>query len=186
MFRLRRPTHEQLDALLRRLRDASFTYPEVGATLDTELPAGYAHDRYTTELDGDAFQRASDGLRAWRAHLGAGVGVYPVDAPLRPGTVVIVMARTGPLHALAPCRVVHVIDEPDRFGFAYGTLPGHPERGEEAFIVERAGRTTFSIVAFSCPADVLARIGDPVARAVQRRVTGAYLEAMRRYTAPRH
>ena len=35
-----------------------------------------------------------------------------------------------------PARVVYVIDEPLRKGFAYGTLPGHPETGEEAFIVE--------------------------------------------------
>lgn len=33
-------------------------------------------------------------------------------------------------------RVVAVVDEPDRWGFAYGTLPGHIEVGEEAFVVE--------------------------------------------------
>lgn len=65
-------------------------------------------------------------------------------------------------------------------GFAYGTLPGHPERGEEAFVVERAGiAATFSIVAFSRPAALAARLGGPIARGVQRRVTRAYLDALR-------
>jgi uncharacterized protein (UPF0548 family) len=43
----------------------------------------------------------------------------------------------GPLPMRAPVRVVYLIDEPNRKGFAYGTLPGHPESGEEAFIVDQ-------------------------------------------------
>ena len=35
-------------------------------------------------------------------------------------------------------RVVDVVDEPDRRGFAYGTRMGHPVSGEEAFIVHRS------------------------------------------------
>jgi len=30
---------------------------------------------------------------------------------------------------LNAARIVYVIDEPRRFSFAYGTLPGHAERG---------------------------------------------------------
>ena len=40
-----------------------------------------------------------------------------------------VAAPIGPLTAVAVCRIVAVVDEPDRYGFAYGTLPGHTERG---------------------------------------------------------
>ncbi len=36
-----------------------------------------------------------------------------------------------------PVRVVYVVDEPERRGAAFGTLPGHPLAGEEAFVVER-------------------------------------------------
>ena len=97
----------------------------------------------------------------------------------------IVIARVGPVHALAPCRIVYTIDEPNRFGFAYGTLPGHPECGEEAFTVDRDehDRATFSIVAFSRPADLPAKLGRPVARSIQVRVTHAYLDALRRFAA---
>jgi uncharacterized protein (UPF0548 family) len=69
---------------------------------------------------------------------------------------------------VAPCRIVRVIDESDRVGFACGTLPGHPECGEEAFVVERrADGTFFSITAFSRPADPLARLAGPIGRAIQ-------------------
>ena len=183
MLRLRAPTDEQLQKLLDRQMIAALTYEHVGATRDAALPHGYSHDRYQTAID--SFERAKDGLAAWRAHLDAGVAVYPLDAPLDTGTNVIVTARAGLIHALAPCRIVYTIDEPDRFGFAYGTLPGHPECGEEAFIVERdhAGRATFSIVAFSRPAELLARLGRPVARSIQVRVTHAYLDALCRFAA---
>lgn len=48
----------------------------------------------------------------------------------------------GILTPNAPCQVVYVLDEPDRQGFAYGTLPGQPESGEEAFVIERADDDT--------------------------------------------
>ena len=38
-----------------------------------------------------------------------------------------------------PVEVVAVVDTPDRVGFSYRTLPGHPVSGEEAFIVHRVG-----------------------------------------------
>jgi uncharacterized protein (UPF0548 family) len=80
----------------------------------------------------------------------------------------------------APCRVVYVIDEPGRRGFAYGTLPGHPESGEEAFIVSRREDATvaFTITAFSRPASSLAKAAGPLGRAVQRHITNRYLRAI--------
>ncbi len=56
------------------------------------------------------------------------------------------------------CRVVDVVDQPDRCGFVYGTLPNHPEQGEESFIASRSanGVLTFEIVAVSRPRQILA------------------------------
>jgi uncharacterized protein (UPF0548 family) len=82
---------------------------------------------------------------------------------------------------------VSVTDDESRYGFAYGTLPGHPERGEEAFHVVRTGdgEVSFEVVAFSRPADRLARLGSPIARLIQTRVTRGYLDGVRSYvTAP--
>jgi Domain of unknown function (DUF1990) len=78
-----------------------------------------------------------------------------------------------------------VPEEADRFGFAYGTLPGHPECDEEGFqVVRGADRgVTFDILVFSPPADWMVRVASPIARAVQSRVTKGYLEGVRRYVA---
>ena len=86
----------------------------------------------------------------------------------------------GLLSLSAPVRVVYVIDEPVRKGFAYGTLPGHPESGEEAFIVKlhTNGDVTFAITAFSRPRTFLTRVGGSVGRAIQSRVTNRYLRSI--------
>jgi hypothetical protein len=79
----------------------------------------------------------------------------------------------GPLAATAPCRVVAVIDEDRRRGFAYGTLPGHPEQGEEAFLIHHAtdGAVTLDITAFSRPSSLATRLLRPLARTAQRHIT---------------
>jgi uncharacterized protein (UPF0548 family) len=74
---------------------------------------------------------------------------------------------------------------PNRFGFAYGTLPAHPEQGEEAFHIESDvhGTVRFVVTAFSRPRHPLARIGSPVARQVQLRVTRRYLTSLAEFVA---
>ena len=86
----------------------------------------------------------------------------------------------GAVGVNAPVRVVYVVDEGGRKGFAYGTLPGHPESGEEAFVVDlgQDGRVTLTISAFSRPSSLLARWGGPLSRGVQRWVTDRYLRAV--------
>jgi uncharacterized protein (UPF0548 family) len=76
--------------------------------------------------------------------------------------------------------VVYVVDAVDQFGFAYGTLPGHPEMGEVAFTVSRnsAEEIGFRVLSFSRTVDPLARLGAPVTRWVQKRVTRRYLTAL--------
>jgi uncharacterized protein (UPF0548 family) len=98
------------------------------------MPEGYRHDRYEAAVGEGAgvFDRAAAALLAWQAQIGAGVEVFPRGSQVEEGATVILLLRAG-LWAPAPCRVVYVIDEPDKVGFAYGTLPGHPECGEAAF-----------------------------------------------------
>jgi uncharacterized protein (UPF0548 family) len=131
-----------------------------------------------------AFAAGTRGLREWQAHRGAGLVVVPDDAPLEVGTEVAVGAPFGPVHAVAVCRVVRVIDEPDRFGFAYGTMPVHPETGEEEFVVERAadGTVRFHVEARSRPRG-LARLAGPLATLLQRRAGQAYIDALTRFVS---
>ena len=69
-----------------------------------------------------------------------------------------------------PCEIVYVLDEPNRAGFGYGTLPGHVQRGEEAFLVERdqQDRVWFRVTAFSRPARWITVLGGPLTIAAQR------------------
>ena len=182
---LARPSDGVLARLVVRARDEAFTYAEVGATAATILPDGYNHDRAMVSLGcgSEVWDKAQEAVRTWQGHRYAGATVSPADATLDPGTVVITSLRVGPLFVMAPCRIVYATTEPDRFGFAYGTLPRHPEQGEESFHVlrDKSGAVTFEIVAFSRPADALARLGSPLARAIQQRTTRRYLEGVRLY-----
>jgi uncharacterized protein (UPF0548 family) len=184
---VRQPSARQLEKLRISLAGQAVTYREVGATGRAPRPAGYRHDRRTIGLGQGtgAWTRARQALIEWKAHEGAGVAATPDTAPLRAGTVLTATTRIGPFWIIAPCRIVYVTDTPDRFGFAYGTLPGHPEEGDEAFHVLRndEGTVRFEIVAFSKPAELLARLGGPVSRVIQQQTTPRYLDGVKRFVA---
>ena len=89
------------------------------------------------------------------------------------------IVHLGPVRA--PCRVVYVVDEPDRRGFAYGTLPGHAESGEELFLVryDPATENVYAdVTAFSRHATWWSRLASPVTSLVQQIVTERYLRAL--------
>ncbi|WP_420108492.1 DUF1990 domain-containing protein [Mycolicibacter arupensis] len=162
------------------LRDLPLTYAEVGATAGT-LPAGYHHLELSAPIGtGRArFEQAADAVLHWGMHRGAGVGVR-VDADSDVAEVdSVALVRLGLLRA--PCRVVYVINEPDRRGFAYGTLAGHPESGEELFSVryDPADETVYThIRAFSRPAAWWTKLGGPFGRMTQRVIAKRYLHAV--------
>jgi uncharacterized protein (UPF0548 family) len=182
-----RPGTRALERRQARAEHDSLTYSEVGATGSANLPDGYAHTRRSVVVgSGSAdYQRAVAALRGWRAHFYAGAVLSPPQPDVVAGATVLAAIRVLVVCAVVPCRIVYVTDEDRRFGFAYGTLPGHPERGEEAFhvVLTDDGVVSFQIVAFSRPANLLARMGHPVNRLIQARVTGRYLEGIRRYVA---
>jgi uncharacterized protein (UPF0548 family) len=181
-IRLTRPGHEALTRLADSAAHDELTYAPVGVTITGEAPDGYRLDQWSIVIgEGQAvFDRATDAIRQWQPHRGAGIAVS-ADEPPALGLIVAMAAPLpiGFIHAV--CRVVAVVDEPDRYGFAYGTLLDHPEQGEESFIVTRDsdGTIAFEIVAVSCPRHFLARACPPLARRLQRAATKRYLDAMR-------
>ena len=167
-------------ALADRLRAADLTYPEAGATTGV-LPPGYHHLRRTVVIGSgaEAFTAAADALAGWQVHARAGLHVAASTAAAEPGSVLLLTLRLGAVGIGAPCRVVYVNDEPAQRGFAYGTLPGHLARGEEAFIRQHQDATvTFTSTAFSRPASMLAKAAGPFGPAIQRRITSRYLRAI--------
>jgi uncharacterized protein (UPF0548 family) len=188
LFSLRRPSADGLQRVLESSRDRAPTFGFVGATRSVVSIEGFRFDTYSGVVGhGDAdWNTAKKGLRSWAAHAGFGASVTPSDAPLVEGETVVLAATVGPLHIVIPCRIVYVLDEENRFGFAYVTLPGHPECGEEAFMLERRGDdVVFTMSSHSRPAELLAQLGAPASRAVQRRANHAYIEGMRKYVEER-
>ncbi|MGA3539363.1 DUF1990 family protein [Micromonosporaceae bacterium DT194] len=168
---------------LRSLVTAKVTYAEQGATRAV-LPAGYHHVHRDVLLGKGrvVFERAAEGLLGWRMHRDSGMSVTACQPAATAGAVAVLRWGFGPLTFPAACRVVYTVDEPDRRGFAYGTLPGHPVRGEEAFVVrlEPGGEVRFTITAFSRPGSLMARLGGPVAGRVQKLLTDRYIRALRK------
>lgn len=153
------------------------TYTEVGATAGL-MPAGYRHLRKSSVIGTgrERFEEAATQGMRWGMLRGAGLRVIATTEVAEVGSEVLV--HLGPV--AAPCRVVYVVDEPDRSGFAYGTLPGHPESGEELFVVRYGpnGDVIAEVSAFSRHATWWSRLGAPLTLLVQRLVTGRYLRAL--------
>ena len=169
---------------LQQLADAPFSYDEVGATRDGALPAGYDHveREHVVGAGREQFDRASAAVFRWTAQRGAGLRIQASGPASTPGTVVLMTAGLRRLGLDIPCRVVWVVDEPDRRGFAYGTLPGHPESGEESFVVSLRpdGEVVYELRAFSRPGTRLSRLGGPVSGRLQTLALDRYVTAIRR------
>lgn len=163
------------------LRQAHLTYAEVGLTRGN-MPSGYHHlrRRVVVGVGADRFEEVAQTVMRWDMHRRAGLSVRPSSESVVEDAVAVLRLGWGPLGVNAPVRVVYIVDEPRRKGFAYGTLPGHPESGEEAFVVELQDddEVTFTISAFSRPTTLLARASGPISRGIQSWVTRRYLRAL--------
>jgi uncharacterized protein (UPF0548 family) len=138
---------------------------------------GYNVDHNRVELGkGEGtWQRAADAIRAWEMFNMPWVNLHSPSAPIQVETDVAVSVHHLGFYSLNACRIVYVIDEEvpvKRFGFAYGTLGEHAESGEERFTVEWNGdddKVWYDILAFSRPVQMLARLGYPLSRLLQKR-----------------
>ena len=176
MLSLRKPTAESIRPFLEAQATLPFSYAAVGATAKTP-PAGYAVDHTRIKLgEGEpVFHEAKAALERWEQFRLGWVEAWSPDTPIQSGEVVAVMGRAIGLWWLNACRIVYVVDESgpiSKFGFAYGTLPGHVESGEERFLIEwdrGDDGVWYDILAFSRPNHFLTRLGYPVVRRTQKR-----------------
>ncbi|MDM7830164.1 DUF1990 family protein [Cellulomonas edaphi] len=118
------------------------TYGDVGATRPGsetwEPPAGYRALETTVVIGHgeEAWERAASSVLVWGVKTRSGFHVKP-GGRVALGADHVLQARLGPVTVTEPVRVVAVVETAARCGFAYGTLPGHPVSGEEAFVVQR-------------------------------------------------
>lgn len=179
--RLRRPSSAQLQELLEDCTLVDLTYSPTGVTITGSAIVGLTRRTWSTTLAAGAFDAARLAIDEWAVHRGAGL-VVETDGPIAVGTNVALSAPLPPTGWVdATCRIVAVVDEPDRYGFAYGTLPNHPERGEESFVVTRTAEATrFDIVAVSTPVHPVVRLVPPLGNLLQDAAVRRYLRAMER------
>jgi uncharacterized protein (UPF0548 family) len=158
--------------------DKPFTYTAIGAT-SGRPPNGYHHFAKSARIGTGRtrFEEAAERVMRWGMLRGAGARVTASTDVARVGSVVVV--GLGPVRA--PCRVVYVVEEENRRGFAYGTLPGHPESGEELFAVryDPVDDAVYAeVVAFSRHATWWSKAAGPLTARLQRMMTKRYLSAV--------
>lgn len=176
MFLARKPSADTIRHFIDGQKTLPFSYAEVGATKG-KLPPAYTHDHNRTHLGKgrEVFQRAVAAIRDWKQFDLGWVNVVPATTPLQVGSIVAIQAKTFGVWSLSASRVVYVINEAAdvmRFGFAYGTLPDHVERGEERFLIEwqqADDSVWYDILSFSQPRHPLVRLSFPLARMLQQR-----------------
>lgn len=189
MLLFRQPSADAIHRFLDAQRTLDVSYAAVGATA-TKPPPGCVVDHTRVQLGSGerAFRAARAALERWEHFALGWVEAGPRETPIRANEVVAIVARAAGFWWLNACRIVYTVDEPPpirRFGFAYGTLPGHVESGEERFLVEwdsSDDSVWYDILAFSRPNHPLARLGYPLARRFQKRFARDSAAAMRRCT----
>jgi uncharacterized protein (UPF0548 family) len=144
------------------------------------------------------FPLAREAIFEWKLQEGAGVTVRParrvaegqvVDLqlnPLWPASPRRLRGRDA-LVTVGSCVVIRVIDEPDRAGFTYRTLPGHFENGEETFVVstDEQGRLGVSISADSSPSHPLLKAAGPIEPLSQKMMAKRYADGLKRLLTER-
>ena len=186
---LHKPTDTEIRDFIARQSKLTFSYAEVGASRSQQTPAAYAINPYKGRLGtGDeVFKRAVAAMRSWAMYRLSWTRLYWPDTPIKEGEVVAILAKHFGFWSLNACRIIYTFEEesnPRRFGFAFGTLPGHVEEGEERFSVELEGETVwYKLFAFARPKALMAKMAYPLVRSIQSRFALNSFEAMKRSIA---
>ena len=174
MYRLLRPNENTISTYLSTCSDLPLSYSAVGSTLSNTMPSGWLvnHNEVGLGYGDDVWHVAKSSIAAFSMFDIDWVELVPSHAKMIKGEIVATMARIVGVWTLNPCRIIDVVDENNRYGFAYGTLEPHAMRGEERFLILRnpeTGEIRFDITSFSKPRDWVSWITLPMVRSIQRR-----------------
>ncbi|HEX5966772.1 MAG TPA: DUF1990 domain-containing protein [Pyrinomonadaceae bacterium] len=183
MFLLRKPSDLQIRAFITAQRQTDLSYSPMGITRDAAV-AGYTVDHNRVQLGSGAqcFDAAVAAIRRWKMFDLGWVNLVSNETSIEAGETVAVVINHLGFWSMNACRIVYVIEEQGRYGFAYGTLAEHAERGEERFMVEwkhEDDTVWYDILALSQPGP-MARLGYPFTRRLQKRFARDSKEAMKR------
>ena len=187
MIRRKPPSESDLHRFISQNKNTGFSYPEVGQSRTDDFVPGYDNDLNRVRLGQgeEVYRAAREALQNWEMFPGGWARTGPGVPPVREGETVAMIVRLFGFHWLNGCRIVYTFEEfgeAKKYGFAYGTLPSHIERGEERFSVEMLpdGSVWYDLRSFSRPRFWLARLGYPIARFFQRRFVKESKRSMQR------
>ncbi len=183
MISLHLPTLDKVKAFLTTQAVLPYSYQNVQHTQHPEKVANFDNDQIKVKIgEGDAdFDLAKIAIQNWQMFPARWTLILPVNAPIQENISVAMYAHFLGVWWRNACRIVYVIDEPTQFGFAYGTLPGHVEAGEELFLVSKDnnGSVWYELKAFSRPRHWLAKLAYPIMRRLQARFRRDSAQAMK-------
>lgn len=187
MFLLSKPNDQTIRRFLEDQANDNFSYRETGASR-FEKPDGYNIDHNRIQIGSGErdFRKAVEAVRKWKMFDFPWVELHPANAAIKTGANVAVLISHFGFWSLNANRIVYVLEESGetkKYGFAYGTLSEHGECGEERFSVElqrQTGEVWYDLFAFSKPNHLLAKLGYPLSRSLQKRFAKASKKAMRR------
>jgi len=183
MFLLHRPSDAEIRSFISAQQHTGFSYSPLELTRSSP-PAGYNVDHNRVQLGTGArcFTAACAAIRQWKMFDLGWVQLCFGDTPIETGATVAIVVRHLGFWSMNACRIVYVVDEQDKYGFAYGTLSEHAEIGEERFMVEwdrESDAVWYDLLACSKPG-LMASFGYPIARKLQKRFAASSKEAMKR------
>ena len=163
-------------------------YDVVGATAAGEEvwrpPTGWRAYERTVLLGAgpELWEAVSTSVLSWGVKTRSGFTVDPPlhGRPTRAGSRFWLVARLGPFRLREPVQVVETVSSDRRAALAYGTLDGHPVRGEEAFIAHREddGTVRLTLRSLTRSGGGLWRVLFPAILVAQRLYRRRYLRAL--------
>ncbi len=180
MFFFSKPNRSAINAFIETNKGSDFSYPYIGHTERDFVRSGKLKDAKAYNIDhnriiigqGDEdWEKAKEAVRNWKMFDMPWVELCWPDTPIEEDRTVAILIRHFGFYSLNAARIVYTIDEPTRFGFAYGTLAEHGESGEERFSIEmdeETGEVRYNLYAFSKPNHILAKLGYPLTRNLQK------------------
>lgn len=191
MFLLRKPSDLQIRAFITAQQQSDFSYGPAGITRSAAAQ-GYTIDHNRVQLGSGAqcFDAAVAAVRRWKMFDLGWVHLFPDETPIKAGVTVAVVINHLGFWSMNACRIAYVVEEYgslERFGFAYGTLAEHAERGEERFVVEwnqDDGSVWYDLLALSKPGP-MATLGYPFTRRLQKRFARDSKKAMKQAVVTR-
>ncbi len=188
MFFITEPNEQSIERFLEAQKGTAFSYSEVGASRSV-APDNYNvdHNRMKLGTGRAIFDQAVKAVQSWKMFDLGWTKLCWENTPIRVGETVAILAQHFGFWSLNAAQIVYVLEESggtiEKYGFAYGTLTEHGERGEERFSVEyhKTDETVwYDLYAFSQPNNFLAKVGYPFSRYLQKQFAVESKRAMQR------